>query len=90
LMDVTNNRTYDLAAARLLMGRESKNDIVVPDLNASRQHAELRLEPQGVWVITDLGSTNGTFVNDREVATQPLAEGDRITIGMTNFVFAQA
>ncbi len=90
LMDVTNNRTYDLAAARLLMGRESKNDIVVPDLNASRQHAELRLEPQGVWVITDLGSTNGTFVNDREVATQPLAEGDRITIGMTNFVFTQA
>ena len=90
LVDTTNNRTYDLAAARLLMGRESKNDIVIPDLNASRQHAELRLEPQGVWVITDLGSTNGTFVNDREIAAQPLAEGDRITIGVTNFVFTQA
>ena len=90
LVDTTNNRTYDLATARLLMGRESKNDIVIPDLNASRQHAELRLEPQGVWVITDLGSTNGTFVNDREITAQPLSEGDRITIGVTNFVFTQA
>ena len=79
LIDTTNNRAYDLASARLLIGRESKNT-----------HAELRFEPQGVWTITDLGSTNGTLVNGREVATQPLSEGDRITIGMTNFMFTQA
>lgn len=90
LIDTTNNRAYDLASARLLIGRESKNDIVVHDVNASRTHAELRFEPQGVWTITDLGSTNGTLVNGREVATQPLSEGDRITIGMTNFMFTQA
>ena len=90
LIDTTNNRTYSLASARLLMGRESKNDIVVHDINASRTHAELRLEPQGVWTITDLGSTNGTLVNGAEIATHPLREGDRITIGMTNFVFTQA
>ena len=90
LVDTTNNRTYDLASARLLIGRESKNDIAVHDVNASRTHAELRFEPQGIWTITDLGSTNGTLVNGREVATQPLSEGDRITIGMTNFVFTQA
>ena len=90
LIDTTNNRAYDLASARLLIGRESKNDIAVHDVNASRTHAELRFEPQGVWTITDLGSTNGTLVNGREVATQPLSEGDRITIGMTNFVFTQA
>ena len=90
LIDTTNNRAYDLASARLLLGRESKNDIAVHDVNASRTHAELRFEPQGVWTITDLGSTNGTLVNGREVATQPLSEGDRITIGMTNFMFTQA
>ena len=90
LIDTTNNRAYDLASARLLIGRESKNDIAVHDANASRTHAELRFEPQGVWTITDLGSTNGTLVNGREVATQPLSEGDRITIGMTNFMFTQA
>ena len=90
LIDTTNNRAYDLASARLLIGRESKNDIAVHDVNASRTHAELRFEPQGVWTITDLGSTNGTLVNGREVATQPLSEGDRITIGMTNFMFTHA
>lgn len=90
LIDTTNNRAYDLASARLLIGRESKNDIAVHDVNASRTHAELRFEPQGIWTITDLGSTNGTLVNGREVATQPLSEGDRITIGMTNFMFTQA
>ncbi len=89
LIDTANNRAYSLASGRLLMGRESKNDIVVHDINASRTHAELRFEPQGVWTITDLGSTNGTLVNGAEIATSPLREGDRITIGMTNYVFTQ-
>lgn len=90
LIDTTNNRTYTLASSRLLMGRESKNDIVVNDINASRTHAELRYEPLGVWTVTDLGSTNGTLVNGAEIATSPLREGDIITIGMTNYQFTQA
>lgn len=87
LIDTTNNRTYTLGASRLMVGRESKNNIVVSDINASRSHAELACDAQGVWHITDLGSTNGTLVNGFEVASQPLEEGDRITIGTTNFVF---
>ena len=87
LIDTVNNRAYTLVASRLMVGRESKNDIVVSDINASRTHAELSCDPQGTWVITDLGSTNGTLVNGFEVASQPLQEGDRITIGTTNFVF---
>lgn len=90
LIDTANNRTYTLASGRLLMGRESKNDIVVNDINASRTHAELRYEPLGVWTVTDLGSTNGTLVNGAEIATSPLREGDVITIGMTNYQFTQA
>ncbi|MEG0027200.1 MAG: DUF3662 and FHA domain-containing protein [Raoultibacter sp.] len=90
LIDIGSNRSYDLAAARLILGRESTNDIVINDLNASRTHAELRFEPQGVWVITDLGSTNGTKVNGRIITSQPLYEGDQITIGVTNLVFTQA
>ncbi len=87
LIDTTNNRAYTLIANRLMIGRESKNDIVVSDINASRSHAELTCDPQGTWVITDLGSTNGTLVNGFEAASQPLQEGDRITIGTTNYVF---
>ncbi|WP_080801235.1 FHA domain-containing protein [Arabiibacter massiliensis] len=90
LVDTTNNRAYDLAASRLIIGRESKNDIAVKDINASRTHAELRRDPRGLWVLTDLGSTNGTFVNGREISSQPLADGDQIVIGVTNFLFTQA
>ena len=90
LVDTTNKRTYALATARLIIGREQSCDIVLPDINASRTHAELRFEPQGVWSITDLGSTNGTRVNGHEVSSQTLRPGDHLTIGMTNLVFELA
>ena len=88
LINTTENRTYDLATSRLIMGRDNKNNIVLSDINASRTHAEIRFEPQGIWTITDLGSTNGTTVNGNRITTQPLSNGDRITIGMTNFIFS--
>ena len=90
LINPSDNRTYDLAASRIILGRETQNDIVVDDINASRTHAEIKYEPQGVWVITDLGSTNGTLVNGHEITSQVLNDDDYITIGMTNFVFAQS
>ncbi len=88
LIDVASNRSYDLATNRVLLGRETGNDIVVNDLNASRQHAQIEFEPQGVWVITDLGSTNGTLVNGAPVTRRGLADGDRITLGITDFIFS--
>ena len=89
LLDTADNRSYDLATTRLLMGRDKSNDIVLDDVNASRVHAEICLEPQGVWAIADLGSTNGTLVNGREITASVLRDGDYITIGMTNLVFIQ-
>ncbi len=90
LIDTAANRGIDLASARVTLGRESRNDITIPDINVSRSHAEISLSPQGAWVITDLGSTNGTYVNGRAVASQPLNEGDHIAMGSTNFVFTLA
>ena len=90
LIDTAANRAIDLASARVTLGRESRNDITIPDINVSRTHAEISLSPQGAWVITDLGSTNGTYVNCRAVASQPLNEGDHIAMGSTNFVFTLA
>ncbi|RNL19458.1 DUF2662 domain-containing protein [Slackia faecicanis] len=87
LIDANSNRSYDLATNRILVGRETGNDIVLNDLNVSRQHAQIAFEPQGAWVVTDLGSTNGTFVNGMPVTRRGLADGDRITLGMTEFVF---
>ena len=81
---------YDLASTRLVLGRASRSDIVVDDINVSRTHAELRRDPQGAWVISDLGSTNGTFVNGQEITSRTLRDGDRITLGTTNFTFMAA
>lgn len=88
LIDVTSNRSYDLATNRVMLGRETGNDIVVNDLNTSRQHAQIEFEPQGVWVITDLGSTNGTLVNGSPITRRGLSDGDRITLGITDFIFS--
>ena len=90
LIDTAANRAINLASARVTLGRESRNDITIPDINVSRSHAEISLSPQGAWVITDLGSTNGTYVNGRAIASQPLNEGDHIAMGSTNFVFTLA
>ena len=87
LIDLNYRRPYDLAGSHITLGRESSNDIVVQDINASRRHAELRLNAQGTWVITDLGSMNGTVVNGVSVASQPLYPGDVVTIGKTEFEF---
>ncbi len=88
LINTNDNRSYDLASARLILGREQSCDITVDDLNVSRTHAELRREPQGFWLLNDLGSTNGTYVNGTEVSSHILQPGDRITLGVTTFVFA--
>lgn len=87
LIDLASNRSYDLATNRVFLGRETGNDIVVNDLNASRQHAQIEFEPQGIWVITDLGSTNGTLVNGSPVQRRGLQDGDRIVLGVTEFLF---
>ena len=87
MIDRTYQRPYDLAGTLVTIGRESGNDIVVQDINASRRHAELRLNTQGIWVITDLGSMNGTLVNGVSVASHPLYPGDIVTIGKTDFEF---
>lgn len=87
LVDTAYQRTYDLAGSHITLGRETGNDIVVQDMNASRRHAELRLNAQGIWVVTDLGSMNGTLVNGISIASQPLYPGDTITIGKTDYEF---
>jgi len=71
---------------RTVIGRSRECDVVVPDPNASRRHAEVRREGNG-WVVRDLGSTNGTLVNGRRVAQAPLRHGDRLTVGLTEVVF---
>jgi pSer/pThr/pTyr-binding forkhead associated (FHA) protein len=68
------------------IGRLPECDVVVSDPGASRHHARIRVDG-GEYVLTDLGSTNGTLVNDEPVQERSLLHGDRITIGTTRFEF---
>ena len=77
---------YSLAEGAVL-GRGDQADIQLQDTFASSQHA--RLAPQGdVMVLEDLGSTNGTYLNEEPLrGPQPLHPGDKIRIGDSSFTF---
>ena len=69
------------------IGRSRQCEIVIDDPNVSRQHAEVR--PRGgAWVLTDLGSTNGSRLNGRRI-THPevIAPGDEIEVGTSVITF---
>jgi hypothetical protein len=80
------SRAFPLSKQRVIIGRLGESDIVLADPGASRRHAEVR-RGHGGYVITDLGSTNGTMVNEATIGERPLEEGDRITIGRTVLEF---
>ncbi|MBW0114991.1 FHA domain-containing protein [Pseudonocardia abyssalis] len=67
-------------AARITVGRLPDNDVVLDDLLVSRHHAELRRVGPG-WLITDLGTGNGTFVNGMRVQRAQVGPRDVIGIG---------
>jgi hypothetical protein len=67
-------------AGELVIGRSSELDMVLVEDMVSRKHAKISLAP-GQITISDLGSTNGTFVNGEKVKRARLKEGDRILIG---------
>jgi len=71
------------------IGRDAaQNDVVIDDSAVGRQHAKIRLE-SGQWILYDLASTNGTFVNDQQIYRQPLTDGDVVRMGQTTFVFME-
>jgi pSer/pThr/pTyr-binding forkhead associated (FHA) protein len=63
--------------------------MVLGEPTVSRLHAELREEGEG-WVIADLGSTNGTWVNGWRVQRAELRAGDEVSLGAQRLVFGQS
>jgi len=84
--DGQRSKTFPLERDRVIIGRLADSDVVLSDPGASRRHAEVRRE-NGQFVLQDLGSTNGTLVNDEAVDERTLEEGDRIGIGRTVLEF---
>jgi ABC-type multidrug transport system ATPase subunit len=71
-------------AGSVTIGRASDNDIVIPDVLASRHHATLVLTPLGTEIQDR--SVNGTFVNGTRVGSAILSEGDVVTIGNVDLI----
>jgi serine phosphatase RsbU (regulator of sigma subunit) len=77
-------------AGMIVVGRGGTSDFVIDDSSVSRRHALIAFE-NGAWVVRDLGSANGTFVNDRRVpAEAPLAGGDTLRLGSVLLRFSDA
>ncbi len=74
-------KIYPLEGEEITIGRETVNQVAINDAEVSRKHARLTLHGTA-YVLQDLGSTNGTFVNGQRVtATQVLNPGDTVSFG---------
>src|SRR5262249_24886258 len=86
LVCLTDGREYTIGSAPMVFGREAGCDIVVPNKDVSRRHAEIMATPQG-YVLVD-SRTNGTFVNGERIEMQRvLARADVVRVGDHEFRF---
>ena len=67
-------------------GRHPESDIFLDDITVSRRHVEIRRHGQG-YVVKDVGSLNGTYVNRERVEEAPLLNGDELQVGKFRLVF---
>jgi hypothetical protein len=82
-------KQFGLTTGRNKIGRDGKTcDIILDDATISRDHASIGYE-RGRFVIHDLHSKSGTFVNEREVQKQTLMDDDEIRLGKTKLVFKE-
>ena len=84
---------FKITGNKTSIGRRIESDITIDDISVSGDHATLEVENsveyegEHNYYIHDLGSTNGTFVNESEAKRQRLKHNDLIRIGWVNFRF---
>lgn len=79
-------KSFFLTKESMILGRDLAADISIGETSISRKHTEFAMTPQGI-LCKDLGSTNGTFVNDGKIESQLLNDGDLIRCGNTILKF---
>ena len=81
------SRRFDIDRPSVTLGRAPGNDFVVEHATVSRQHATIKIEGEDLRLY-DLGSANGTFVNDKRVREPvTLQDGDAVRLGEAEFIF---
>nr|WP_286300320.1 DUF3662 and FHA domain-containing protein [Microbacterium suwonense] len=81
-----DGRQHTLASARTVIGRGGDADITIADAGSSRRHAEILWDGERA-MLRDLGSTNGTKIDDQKIREAALAPGTSFTIGRTRLIF---
>lgn len=81
---VTFGKVFPLQAT-VVIGRQNECEIPIPSEEVSRRHAELRVTPDGIMV-EDLGSSNGTYVNDKRITRQLMKAGDELRLDTIRFL----
>ncbi len=85
-LELPDGSTLPLPGDTATIGRLTDSTIVLNDPNASRRHAELRVDGHS-YALVDLGSTNGSRVNGVKVERQLLRDGDELTFGTVTMTF---
>ena len=81
-----DGKRWMLTEPVIIIGRGTEADIVLADSGVSRKHLELRITPTGV-IATDLGSTNGSYVEGHRIDAATLLDGNELTVGRTHIFF---
>jgi pSer/pThr/pTyr-binding forkhead associated (FHA) protein len=68
-------------------GRHPDSEIFLDDITVSRRHVEVVRDAKGSYVVKDVGSLNGTYLNRERIDESPLASGDELQIGKYKLVF---
>lgn len=82
-------RSWRVTPGDTRIGRHPYNDIALDHITVSRSHCLLTLDATGL-TLTDLGSTNGTYVNGRLAESTTILPGDELMIGMFRLLLARA
>jgi hypothetical protein len=79
---------FVLSSAVTNIGRHADSDIALDDITVSRRHCDVTQE-SGRFVVRDVGSLNGTYVNQKRVDSAELTQGDELQIGKFHLVFLE-
>jgi hypothetical protein len=71
----------------ITIGRLPENTISIVNMGVSRRHARIEIDSDGNYIISDLNSLNGTFVNSTKITRTVLSDGDKILIGQHTIQF---